>query len=104
MSYTKEQELVLTNASPVNYDEAKVIGEAIGKSLPSVISKLQSMELVYIKKVVPAKKVAKETKAELVTKIEKATGADLAGLDKSTAKALTNLLEAVTPNEKGSPA
>jgi len=96
MAYTKEQEAILEAASPVTYDEAKVIGEAIGKSLPSVISKLQSMELVYIKKEVPAKKVAKETKAELVSKIEEATGADLAGLEKATAKSLNDLLSAVS--------
>ena len=96
MSYTEKQEAVLREASPVTYEEAKVIGEKIGKSLPSVISKLQSMELEYIKKEVPAKKVAKETKAELVAKIEAVVGANLAGLDKAPAKVLNDLLAAVS--------
>ena len=95
--YTKAQEARLTAESPVTYDRAVELSAELGQTVKSIISKLGYMNLEYIKKEVPAKKVAETTKAELVTQIEQATGdLDLSGLVGATRPALVALRDFIT--------
>ena len=98
-NYTAEQESHLKGmTSPITYAQACELADEWGKSKQSVISKILSMNLGYEKKPVETKKVSGgPTKAELVQIIENNLDCDgkLTGLEKSTAKALTNLLKAV---------
>lgn len=97
MSYTKSEELTLTNASPVTYEKAVALSATMGKPLKSIISKLQFLGLEYIKKETPAPKPPQATKAELVAKIEKALGyPTLTGLGGATRDSLVDLLALVT--------
>ena len=91
MAYTKEQSARLTESAPITYADAVALGKELGFSTRSIIAKAKSLELDYIPKPVPAKKVAPETKAELVAEIETATGLDLTGLSGATAAALVTL-------------
>lgn len=92
MSYTKSEELTLTNASPVTYEKAVALSATMGKPLKSIISKLQFLGLVYIKKEVPAPKPPQTTKAELVESIQDmAEGFNLKGLEGATRDALVAL-------------
>lgn len=95
-NYSDEQVKHLQGMDTVSYQDAVDLAEEWGKSLRSIISKVISLDLTYIPKPKPEKKIAKETKAELVAQIESETGASLDGLEKATVKALVNLLEAVS--------
>ena len=94
MSYTVEQEAVLKAASPVTFEGAVALGVELGVSTKSVISKVQHLGLVYVKKVVPAKRPTPVTKAELVTMIEANFGTTFKGLEGATLAALAALNEA----------
>ena len=94
-NYSDAQVETLQSFDVITYAQACELAEQWGKSPKSVISKINHLEIPYEKKPVPAKKIAKETKAELVAQIEEATGANLFGLEKATVKALVKLLEAV---------
>ena len=95
VNYTPEQEAAIRAASPLNIDKAKALADQIGKSWRSVIAKAKSMDLPYEAKPAPAKRPKGMTKAELVSRIEDATGANLSGLEKATGQALSRLLESL---------
>ena len=100
MSYTKAQEAILIEAAPVTYLEAAEFATDFGVSHRSVISKVQSLGLDYIKKVVPAKKATGPTKAELVLEISNRLANEdgvpvFAGLEKANASALVALVNAL---------
>jgi hypothetical protein len=95
-NYTAEMEAAIVAASPLNLESAKALAETMGKSYRSIIAKAKSLGLDYVSKPAPAKREAPETKAQLVAKIEMATGAEessLTGLEKAPVRALLNLLE-----------
>jgi len=95
-NYSAEQEQILRDRSPLDLESAKALADEMGKGYRSIIAKVKSMGLPYVVKKTEPKKVAKETKAQLVEKISASLeGADLDGLEKSTAQALVNLLQAV---------
>ena len=91
MAYTKAQEARLTEASPITFEQAGELALEFGVSTKSVISKIQNLNLEYIKKAVPAKKAPQTTKAELVASIEKATGFAIPGLIGASRNALVDL-------------
>lgn len=95
VNYTPEQEAAIRAASPLDIDKAKALADQIGKSWRSVIAKAKSMDLPYQAKPAPAKRPKGLTKAELVSQIEIATGANLSGLEKATGQALARLLESL---------
>ena len=95
-NYTVVQEAELTSGAPWNYESAKAWGEANGKSGRSVVAKVLSLNLEYIRKPAPVKRPKDVTKAELVAEIAtKLEVADLSGLEKATVKALIDLLGAI---------
>lgn len=96
MPYTNKQVDVLKDASPVSYNDAVVFAADFDKSVKSVISKVQSLGLPYIKKVVTPKRPSPLTKVQLVDLIAYNIGADLKGLAGATAASLTALLGAVS--------
>ena len=98
MSYTAKQEARLQEFDSVSYDQAQELAVELDKTPRSIISKVQSMEIPYIKKAVPARKEAMATKAELVEAIEEALRAKLPGLLSATRVALVELLENVRPD------
>ncbi len=93
MSYTDKEVATLKEAAPVTYEDAVAFGLDWGKSTQSVISKVQSLDLEYVKKEVPAKKEPKATKAQIVAVIQDSAGPDydLSGLTGSTREALVEL-------------
>ena len=98
-NYTKEMEAILRGAEPVTYDEAVEFGVQFGKSTRSVISKVQSLGLEYVKKPTPAKRPKGLTKADLVQNIALKLSVEqevLDGLDKATGNALRALFDAVS--------
>jgi len=97
-NYTDEMVAIITDAAPLNLEKAKAIGEQIGKSWRSVVSKAKSLGLEYESMPAPAKKEAKETKAEIVAAIEaraKVAEGSLWGLDKATVRSLNLLRDAL---------
>ena len=97
VNYTPEQEQILRDAAPVTFFEAGEFAETFGKSQRSVIAKVQSLGLDYIKKPIPAKRPKGATKAELVAEISARLGLEtpVNGLDKATASALSTLVDAL---------
>ena len=95
-NYSDEQVAILQSFDSITYAQAQELAEQFGKKHRSVISKIKHLGIDYIPKPKPEKRQAKETKAELVEKIETETGASLAGLEKATVRSLMNLLEAVS--------
>lgn len=96
-NYTKEMEQAIIDASPLNMETAKALGESFDppKSMRSVIAKAKSLKVPYISKPVPTKKVAKVTKSELVNQIEKTLDRKLEGLEKATSRALLDLINGI---------
>lgn len=94
-NYSDNQVEQLFESEPVSYEDCVAFAKEWGKSPRSVIAKVKSLDLEYIPKPKPAKKVSGgPTKAELVEKIESELNCSdyLAGLEKATASALVNLL------------
>ena len=103
MTYDVTQEATLRAFAEENgtitYADAVDFHDEFGKSTRSVISKIKSLDLPYTPKPVPVKRPQGLTKAQVVDLIANATNTDvavLAGLDKATASALSNLLTAVS--------
>lgn len=96
-NYSAEQVAEIEAAAPLNLEKAKALADAMGKSYRSIIAKAKSLGVAYESVPAPAKRPAKETKAEIVAEIEKAlpNAASLSGLEKSTIRALVNLRQAV---------
>jgi hypothetical protein len=90
-NYSVAQEQRIRDLAPLDYEIAKILAVEFDKSAQSVVSKCKSMDVAYIVKAKPTKKVAKVTKAELVAAIENMIDRDLTGLEKGTSKALLNL-------------
>ena len=97
VNYTESQVAELTNLAPMNYEQAKAWGQLHGKSGRTVVSKIKSLDLAYTPKPAPEPKAKEVTKAEIVKMIEAKLAADtkLAGLEKATVKALTDLFDAI---------
>ena len=96
-NYTAEQEQALIAAAPVSYFDAVILAENMGKSVRSVIAKVQSLELQYIPKPKPVKREKGRTKAETADLIrESLNGAAIPGLEKAPANALNALLAALS--------
>lgn len=100
MAYTKEQEAVLTKTATengsVSFEMAEALGEQFGKSARSVIAKVKQLGLAYTPKAKPAKREKGLTKADLIAQIAENLGTNaevLAGLNKATAKALSELVD-----------
>jgi hypothetical protein len=87
-NYSKDQEDFLTNASPFDWVQAKIIGLAMDKSPQSIVAKVGNMGLPYTKKPVAVKKAAQTTKAELVVRIQKMVDRDMDGLEKASRNVL----------------
>lgn len=97
-NYTEEMVATLTAAAPLNLEKAKALEETLGRSWRSIVAKAKSLGLEYEAAEKPAKKEAKETKAEIVAEIETACGIEegfFSGLEKATARALIRLRENV---------
>jgi hypothetical protein len=92
MSYTDKEVLALKAGEPVTFEDAVQFGIDFGKSTQSVISKVQSEEIEYIKKAVPVKKAPQATKAQLVSSIQANAGEfDLSGLTGASRDSLVGL-------------
>ena len=91
VNYTKEQEKIISDSAPLDWEKAKVLAEQFGKSAQSVVSKCKSMKVEYICKPAPVKKAKETTKTELVERIAKIVDRDCNGLDKATRSALLAL-------------
>ena len=94
-NYSKEQMQMITDASPLNLEKAKVLADEMGKTYRSVIAKAKSMELEYVSKPAPRKKAVQATKSELVAWISNATDRDCDGLEKATRSALLLLINGI---------
>jgi hypothetical protein len=99
-NYTEEQEARLKGASPVSFADAQAFADEFGKSVKSIIAKVLSLDLEYIPKAKPAKRVGGVTKAQLVEAIAAEVGADLSGLEKAPARALNALALALTSRDE----
>lgn len=102
MSYTTEQVKTIQAAAKelgtLNGQIAGELAEKIGMSKRSVIAKIKSLGLDYAVAVKPTKGTRATSKAEYIAAIASALDADassFAGLEKSTASALSNLLAAI---------
>ena len=92
-NYTPEMVAKIEAAAPLNLSVAKDLAADFGLSHRSVISKAKSLGVEYVKAAPAAKRPTGASKADLVAAIQKATTADdLDGLEKATARALSNLL------------
>jgi hypothetical protein len=97
-NYSQEQENFLKSHDSLSYDDCVTIAESFGKSVQSVVSKVLSMEIPYVPKEKPKKRVSGKTKAEIVGEIEKKLELEyckLSGLEKATAQALNNLVNSL---------
>ena len=99
MSYTDKEVARITELSPVTYEVAVALAKEFGKTPKSVISKVQHLGLEYVKKEVAPKKVAPETKAEIVKAIEASTGLTLPTLANASVATLVALREYVLVEE-----
>ena len=102
MSYeTSQVETIQRAAQKLGTLNGQIAGELakeIGKSKRSVIAKIKSLGLDYTVAAKPVKGTRATSKAEYIAAIAKALDADassFAGLEKSTALALSNLLAAI---------
>lgn len=92
--YTDKQTARLNEFDEVTYDQAVALGIELGQTTKSIISKVQFLNIPYIKKAVPAPKPVQATKAELVTGIAETLGVTaktLEGLTGATRDALVLL-------------
>ena len=95
-NYTEAQVKALRGSGNIDLQAAKRFAQDWGKSPKSIIAKAVSLG-VYTAQARPVKGAAKPRKADLVAAIAKATQADsLDGLEKAPAKALSNLLMAIS--------
>ena len=95
-NYTEAQVKALKGSGKIDLQAAKKFAQDWGKSPKSIIAKAVSMG-VYTAQARPVKGAAKPRKADIVAAIAKATQADsLDGLEKAPAKALSNLLMAIS--------
>lgn len=96
-NYSKDEIAAIIAASPLNKEKAEALGNSFTpkKSWRSIVSKASQIEgVVYESKPKPTKKVASVTKPELVKMIsDQLRGIDLTGLEKATAKPLSDILE-----------
>jgi len=102
MSYTTQQVETIQRAAQelgtLNGQIAAELANEIGMSKRSVIAKIKSLGLDYAVAAKPVKGTRATSKAEYVAAIAAALDADaagLAGLEKSTASALSSLLAAI---------
>jgi len=91
VNYTKEQEKIISDSAPMNWEKAQVLAEQFGKTAQSVVSKCKSMDVEYICKPAPVKKAKETTKVELVARIAKMVDRDCDGLEKATRSVLLKL-------------
>ena len=97
--YTEAQEAALVEASPVTFEDAQALGRNFGKSVRSIIAKVQSMELVYIPKEKPEPAAPRVTKADVLARVMERLGSEdpaLAGLNRARMDALVALDEALS--------
>jgi len=95
LNYTADMVATLKEAQPVDYAKATTLGKLLGKSPRSIIAKCKREGIAYIVKAAPDAKAPRVTKLDYVEAIAKALSMDaveLVGLEKSTARALSNLL------------
>ncbi len=96
-NYTPEMIAKIEAAAPLNLSVAKDLAADFGLSHRSVISKAKSLRVEYVKAAPAAKRPTGPSKSDLVAAIQKATNADdLDGLEKATARALSNLLASLS--------
>ena len=96
-NYTPEMVAKIEAAAPLNLSVARDLAADFGLSHRSVISKAKSLGVDYIKAAPAAKRPTGASKSDLVAAIQKATNADdLDGLEKATARALSNLLASLS--------
>lgn len=69
MAYTEAQVAALTKAAPVSFEDAQRFAAEFGVSTQSVISKVLSLDLEYVKKDAPEAKAPRVTKADMVAAI-----------------------------------
>jgi len=94
MAYSKAQEARLSEFDEVTYDQAVALAKELGYSLKSVISKVQSLEIPYVRKEVPAPKPKQATKAEILAEIQAFNlDLDLSGLIGASRVALVELVK-----------
>ena len=91
VNYTKEQEKIISDSAPINFEKAQVLAKQFGKTAQSVVSKCKSMKIDYICKPAPIKKAKETTKTELVDRIAKMVDRDCDGLEKATRSVLLKL-------------
>jgi len=95
VNYTPEMVKILEQNAPVDYAKAQDLAKQLDRGVRSIIAKCKREGIEYISKPAPAKKKAAATKMDLVGAIAKAVSCnpeDLAGLEKATGLALSNLL------------
>jgi hypothetical protein len=98
VNYTPAMEAKIVAAAPLNLEKSKALAAEIGKSYRSVIAKAKSLGVDYEGKPKAAKRVAGQTKPQIVAAIAARVNlpADkLEGLEKAPALVLGSLLEAV---------
>jgi len=96
-NYTEEMVAAIREAAPLNLEKAKAVGDKIGRSYRSVISKAKSEGIEYVAAVAPARKPKSITKAEMVTTITANVGFDCEGLEKAPRAVLARFVEFTTP-------
>jgi hypothetical protein len=94
-NYTDEQVKLLEDASPFDWEGAKVIGLTMGKSPQSIVAKVKNLGLPYTPKPAPRKKAVQTTKTELTAVIQHMIDRDMTGLEKSTRGALLLLINGI---------
>lgn len=94
-NYSEKQVKAISEPETMDWDSAKIIGLAIGKSPQSVVSKRKNLGLAYTPKPPPRKKAVQDTKVELVASIQKMIDRDLSGLEKASRQAILNLQNGV---------
>ena len=98
VNYTPEMEAMIVAAAPLNLEKSKALAAQIGKSYRSVIAKAKSLGVDYEGKPKAAKRVAGQTKPQIVAAIAARVNLPaekLEGLEKAPALVLGALLDAV---------
>ena len=94
-NYTEAQVKALQGSGKIDLQAAKQFATDWNKSVKSIVAKSVSMGL-YVAAERAERKGAKPRKADLVAEIQRATNSDsLAGLEKASMVALSNLLMAI---------
>lgn len=99
VNYTPEMEAKIVAAAPLNLEKSRALAAQIGKSYRSVIAKAKSLGVDYEGKPKAAKRVAGQTKPQIVSAIAARVNLPaekLEGLEKAPALVLGALLEAVS--------